>query len=78
MDLWITLGLPAVALFVTAFAPALHWMRTEAAFFERTPWKHSTWKTLWIVGLFTGALPIVGMLWWYRVAQTEPHPGGRL
>ena len=69
MDLFVTLLIPAVALFLIVFAPALHWLRTEATFFEQTWWSHSTWKTLWIVGIFTGVLPIVGLLWWYQVVR---------
>jgi hypothetical protein len=62
------LGLAAV-LFVVVFAPILHWTRTDAGFFDRTPISHTTWKWLWIGGVFTGTVPLIGLVWWYFVVR---------
>lgn len=59
----------AAALFLLLFAPILHWSRTDAGFFDRTPISHAVWKWLWIGGVVTGTVPVLGLVWCYFVVR---------
>ncbi len=63
------------ALILAVFAPIAHWSRMDRSFFDRSPINHAAWRRLWIIGLFTGTLPLMGLLWWYQVLRDHAAQG---
>ena len=53
----------AVLLGVFFFLPIWHWTTKDVAYFDRIGVAHSTWKALFVIGLF-GPMPLVAVAWW--------------
>ena len=45
------------------FLPIWHWTTKDVAYFDRIGVAHSTWKVLFVIGLF-GPMPLVALAWW--------------